>query len=59
GQRVPEDLHPANRRLLVDQAFRRKRETSAFAYADDELPLVMANAARAVPGKELREVLLG
>lgn len=59
GQRVPEDLHAANRQLLVDQAFRRKRETGAFAFNDDELPLVMANAAHAMHDKGIREVLLG
>ncbi len=30
GQRVPEDLHLMNRELLVDRAFRVRRETAAF-----------------------------
>ncbi|MFZ6748394.1 flagellar biosynthesis protein FlhF [Undibacterium sp. Ren11W] len=44
GQRVPEDLHVANKLYLVDRAFKLKRETSAFKFQDDELPILMANA---------------
>lgn len=46
GQRVPEDLHVANKQYLVDRAFKLKRETAAFKFQDDELPILMASAAR-------------
>lgn len=59
GQRVPEDLHVANKQYLVDRAFKLKRETAAFQYNESELPLVMANATRASNDKSLREVSLG
>jgi flagellar biosynthesis protein FlhF len=58
GQRVPEDLHVASREFLVDRAFRLKRETAAFSLRDDELSLVVANAARS-NDSSLREVSLG
>ncbi|MFZ6744402.1 flagellar biosynthesis protein FlhF [Undibacterium sp. JH2W] len=45
GQRVPEDLHIANKLYLIDRAFKLKRETAAFRYLDEELPLLMAGAA--------------
>ncbi len=45
GQRVPEDLHVANKQYLIDRAFKLKRETSAFKFQDDELPILMASAA--------------
>ncbi|MBC3874990.1 flagellar biosynthesis protein FlhF [Undibacterium flavidum] len=43
GQRVPEDLHVANKQYLVDRAFKLKRETSAYKFQNDELPLLMSN----------------
>lgn len=45
GQRVPEDLHVANKQYLVDRAFKLKRETSAYKFQNDELPLLMSNLA--------------
>lgn len=42
GQRVPEDLHIANKQYLVDRAFKLKRETSAYKFQNDELPLLMS-----------------
>ncbi|MFZ6719465.1 flagellar biosynthesis protein FlhF [Undibacterium sp. Ji49W] len=63
GQRVPEDLHIANKLYLIDRAFKLKRETAAFRLLDEELPLLMAgtmgagNAARAATVS--REVSLG
>lgn len=45
GQRVPEDLHVANKQYLVDRAFKLKRETSAYKFQNDELPLLMSNMA--------------
>ncbi len=59
GQRVPEDLHVANQQYLVDRAFKLKRETAPFQFSDEEIPLVMANTARAMNEKSLREVILG
>lgn len=51
GQRVPEDLHVADRNLLVDRAFRNR----ANAMNDADLPLMMAAAHTA----GAREVNLG
>ncbi|MFT5534336.1 MAG: flagellar biosynthesis protein FlhF [Burkholderiaceae bacterium] len=59
GQRVPEDLHVANKQYLVDRAFKLKRESKPFQFTDAELPLVMAGTTRAVNDKTLREVHLG
>ena len=59
GQRVPEDLHVANKQYLVDRAFKLKRETAPFQFDDTELPLVMGNATRSMNDKSLREVSLG
>jgi flagellar biosynthesis protein FlhF len=47
GQRVPEDLHVANKQYLIDRAFKLKRETAAFRLNDDELPMMLAGAAMA------------
>ena len=44
GQRVPEDLHVANKQYLVDRAFKLKRETAAYKLNDDELPLLMSSS---------------
>ena len=59
GQRVPEDLHVANQQYLIDRAFKLKRETAPFQFNEAEIPLVMANTARAMKDKSLREVILG
>ncbi|WP_293775542.1 flagellar biosynthesis protein FlhF [uncultured Oxalicibacterium sp.] len=59
GQRVPEDLHVANKAYLIDRAFKLKRETAPFRFSESELPLVMANTARAMNDQTLREVMLG
>jgi flagellar biosynthesis protein FlhF len=55
GQRVPEDLHLADRAMLIDRAFRLKRGDAATQYTDAELPLLMAGAR----DSSLREVYLG
>ncbi len=44
GQRVPEDLHVANKQYLVDRAFKLKRETSAYKLQNEELPLLMTQS---------------
>ena len=59
GQRVPEDLHIANQHYLVDRAFKLKRDAAAFLLQDGELPLMVANGARGMSDKGLREVSLG
>jgi flagellar biosynthesis protein FlhF len=59
GQRVPEDLHVANKQYLVDRAFKLKHESKPFQLTDAELPLVMAGTTRAANDKTLREVHLG
>lgn len=59
GQRVPEDLHVANKLYLVDRAFKLKRETAPFEFRDDELPLVMAAAGHPMNDQSLRGVSLG
>ena len=43
GQRVPEDLHVANKQYLVDRAFKLKRETAAYKFNNDELSLLMSD----------------
>lgn len=59
GQRVPEDLHVANKNYLVDQAFKLKRKQATFDYQDEELPALMANASSSLNDRQLREVSLG
>ncbi|MGX4640632.1 flagellar biosynthesis protein FlhF [Massilia sp. SYSU DXS3249] len=44
GQRVPEDLHLADRAMLVDRAFRSRREAAA-AFDDADLPLMMVGTS--------------
>jgi len=45
GQRVPEDLHVANKQYLVEHAFKFKRDSAAFHFQDDELPMLMSGVA--------------
>lgn len=59
GQRVPEDLHLADRGFLLDRAFRPQKEAGAFHYQDSELPLIMANSRTNHKDAMLREVHLG
>jgi flagellar biosynthesis protein FlhF len=58
GQRVPEDLHLADRAMLVDRAFRNRRDAAA-QFQDADLPLMMAGAASAHNDRTLREVSFG
>ncbi|MBQ5939617.1 MULTISPECIES: flagellar biosynthesis protein FlhF [unclassified Massilia] len=55
GQRVPEDLHLADRAMLIDRAFRNNRAASA-QFGDADLPLMMSGAMN---DRSLREVSLG
>ena len=57
GQRVPEDLHLADRAMLIDRAFRNSR-ASAAQFGDADLPLMMS-AAGNMNDRSLREVSLG
>jgi flagellar biosynthesis protein FlhF len=59
GQRVPEDLHLARPCFLIDRAFRMKRESAPFQLSDEELPLVVGSAARAMKDASLSEVAIG
>jgi flagellar biosynthesis protein FlhF len=58
GQRVPEDLHLADRAMLVDRAFRSRRD-AANAFEDADLPLMMAGTGSLHKDESLREVRLG
>lgn len=57
GQRVPEDLHLADRAMLVDRAFRNR--AGAREYSDADLPMMMSAAAGMHNDRSLREVSLG
>jgi flagellar biosynthesis protein FlhF len=58
GQRVPEDLHLADPAMLVDRAFRARRDAAA-QYHDAELPLLMAGLGNLNNDRSLREVHVG
>jgi flagellar biosynthesis protein FlhF len=58
GQRVPEDLHLADRSALVERAFSGKRD-AASQFSDAELPLLMSHTSNAHNDSSLREVSLG
>ncbi|MCW3479795.1 flagellar biosynthesis protein FlhF [Neisseriaceae bacterium JH1-16] len=45
GQRVPEDLHPAQAALLIERAFAPRQAPSPFELFTDELPLLHAAQA--------------
>ncbi|MDD4880182.1 MAG: flagellar biosynthesis protein FlhF [Gallionellaceae bacterium] len=49
GQRVPEDMHLANARYLVDRAFRPGAAGAAFVAEDDDYPVLMAAAEARAP----------
>ncbi|MFJ3045097.1 flagellar biosynthesis protein FlhF [Herbaspirillum chlorophenolicum] len=59
GQRVPEDLHVANKLYLADRAFKQKRETAPFEFQEGELPGVIGPTALSMNDKGLREVTFG
>ncbi|OON60986.1 flagellar biosynthesis protein FlhF [Massilia sp. KIM] len=56
GQRVPEDLHLADRAMLVDRAFRNRKEGGV---SEADLPLMMGNLGGMHNDRGLREVSLG
>jgi len=55
---VPEDLHLADRAMLVDRAFRTKRDAAA-QIADADLPLMMGGLGNLNNDRSLREVYVG
>lgn len=59
GQRVPEDLHLADRRQLLERAFAPRPEANVFGFTNNDLPLVAANSAQAMRDPLLSEVQLG
>lgn len=45
GQRVPEDIVLANKKALIEQAFKRNAATQwPYQFLDEELPFVMGNS---------------
>jgi flagellar biosynthesis protein FlhF len=58
GQRVPEDLHLADRAMLIDRAFRNKKEAAA-QFQDADLPLMMSGLGNLNNDRSLREVYVG
>ena len=45
GQRVPEDIHIANKQFLVHQALKMaQKKNEHFQFRDEEMPFLMANA---------------
>jgi flagellar biosynthesis protein FlhF len=58
GQRVPEDLHLADRAMLIDRAFRNKKEAAA-QFNDADLPLMMSGLGNLNNDRTLREVHVG
>jgi flagellar biosynthesis protein FlhF len=58
GQRVPEDLHLADRAMLIDRAFRSKRDAAA-QFLDADLPLMMSGLGNLNNDRSLREVHVG
>jgi flagellar biosynthesis protein FlhF len=58
GQRVPEDLHLADRAMLIDRAFRSKRDAAA-QILDADLPLMMSGLGNLNNDRSLREVYVG
>ena len=58
GQRVPEDLHLADRAMLVDRAFRSRRDAGS-QFEDADLPMMMANTGNLNNDHTLRGVYFG
>lgn len=60
GQRVPEDLHPANALYLVDRAFRLCQGNSPYTPDEGDYPVLMAALdAAAVPQEDAIPGMLG
>ena len=62
GQRVPEDLHLADRAMLIAKALSEPADakvSGVFAYTNHELPLAAASSVAAMHDPRLRELQLG
>jgi flagellar biosynthesis protein FlhF len=59
GQRVPEDLEVADSHTLIRHAFSLKKQTKAYTFDDDELPMVVAHSTQTVKRTRVREVECG
>lgn len=46
GQRVPEDLEVADAQALIRHAFSMKKQSRAYTFDNDELPMVVAHSVR-------------
>lgn len=46
GQRVPEDLEVADAQALIRHAFSMKKQSKAYTFDNDELPMVVAHSVR-------------
>jgi len=57
GQRVPEDIHLANKQLLIHHALRLNTESnSPFQFQNEDLPFVMGNTVNAGNSSQLSEI---
>lgn len=57
GQRVPEDLHIANSKVLVHHAFKPSKRTGGlFEFREDELSLLMAHTNKVPNEQALKEI---
>jgi len=54
GQRVPEDLEVADSHALIEHAFGLRRQTPAYTFNNDELPMVVANSVKTVRDERLQ-----
>lgn len=59
GQRVPEDIHPADRDRLIDLAFQPRRDSGPFQLKDAEVPLAAANGFDDAVSLTLKEARIG
>ncbi len=55
GQRVPEDLEVADSHALIRHAFSLKKQTRAYTFDDDELPMVVAHSIQTMKPARTRE----
>lgn len=55
GQRVPEDLEVADSQALIRHAFSLKKQSRAYTFDDDELPMVVAHSIRNMKPARTRE----
>jgi flagellar biosynthesis protein FlhF len=57
GQRVPEDIHLADKQALIDLAFQESTvKNGAFQFSPQELPFVMGNSVNANYGSQYSEI---